>query len=73
MVKINWKKLKRVESSILLKQLSIYRIEVIYLKRQFVNKNYLDVKNNFPDFLFLIRECEGVDPYVIARYSKFII
>lgn len=35
-----------------------------------MNKNYLEVKKINPDFLFLVRECEGVEPYIIARYSK---
>lgn len=34
-----------------------------------MSENYLSVKQSNPDFPFIVRECEGADPYVIARYS----
>ncbi len=39
-------------------------------KRNFVAKNYWDIKKQNPNFPFLVRECENADPYIIARYSK---
>ena len=28
------------------------------------------MKENFPNFPFIIRECEGAEPLILARYSK---
>jgi NADH dehydrogenase (ubiquinone) 1 alpha subcomplex subunit 2 len=33
-----------------------------------VLNNYLGVKKDNPDFPFIVRECEGIQPYIIARY-----
>ena len=33
-----------------------------------MTNNYLDVKSEFPNFQFIVRECEGADALVIARY-----
>lgn len=38
--------------------------------RNFIGNNYLNLKEKNPSFPFIVRECEGADPYVIARYSK---
>merc|ERR1711935_265815 len=36
--------------------------------RNFVAQNYLEVKKASPNFPFIVRECEGADALVIARY-----
>lgn len=33
-------------------------------------KNYWDWKKQSPEFPFIVRECEEIDPYVLVRYSK---
>ncbi|KMZ62519.1 NADH dehydrogenase [ubiquinone] 1 alpha subcomplex subunit 2 [Zostera marina] len=37
--------------------------------REFVLKNYKDLKTMNPKFPILIRECSGVDPQLWARYD----
>ena len=39
-------------------------------KREFVKKNYKDLKTKNPSFPFLVRECEGAEAKVWARYDK---
>lgn len=39
-----------------------------FYNRNFVSNNYLKIKENNPDFNVVVRECEGADPYLIARY-----
>ncbi|QDZ25084.1 subunit 2 of NADH dehydrogenase [Chloropicon primus] len=38
--------------------------------REFVKKNYKDLKTKNPSFPFLVRECEGAEAKVWARYDK---
>lgn len=37
--------------------------------REFVQKNYKELKTLNPKFPFLIRECRGVEPQLWARYD----
>jgi len=37
--------------------------------REFVQKNYKDLKVNNPTFPFLIRECKGTEAKIWARYE----
>ncbi len=37
--------------------------------RNWINKNFVDIKKQNPDTLLLIRECKDVDPMVLARYD----
>ena len=37
--------------------------------RQFVKNNYLDIKGANPTFPFIVRECQGAQPNVMARYD----
>jgi len=36
--------------------------------RDYVAKNYFNLKKANPDFPFIVRECEEADPIIIARY-----
>ncbi|XP_026324140.1 NADH dehydrogenase [ubiquinone] 1 alpha subcomplex subunit 2 isoform X2 [Hyposmocoma kahamanoa] len=38
--------------------------------RNFLIKNYVNIKKANPDFPILIRECKGIQPRVWARYEK---
>jgi len=44
--------------------------EISFAFRNFITNNYLKLKEKNPEFPFIVRECEGADPYVIARYSN---
>ncbi|KAG5878901.1 hypothetical protein JTB14_023558 [Gonioctena quinquepunctata] len=37
--------------------------------REFIEKNYVELKSNNPKFPILIRECSGVEPKLWARYN----
>jgi NADH dehydrogenase (ubiquinone) 1 alpha subcomplex subunit 2 len=37
--------------------------------RSWVNQNFVDIKKSNPDCSLLIRECENVEPNIIARYD----
>ena len=37
--------------------------------RQFVAKNYLDIKSSAPTTPFIVRECLGAQPNVMVRYD----
>ena len=37
--------------------------------RQFVSKNYLPIKESNPSLPFIVRECNGAQPTVMARYN----
>ncbi|MQL71017.1 hypothetical protein Taro_003337 [Colocasia esculenta] len=37
--------------------------------REFVQRNYKELKTLNPRFPFLIRECSGVEPQIWARYG----
>jgi NADH dehydrogenase (ubiquinone) 1 alpha subcomplex subunit 2 len=37
--------------------------------RQFVQNNYLDIKEKNPNFPFIVRECLNAQPTVMARYD----
>ncbi|KRX05905.1 Thioredoxin-like fold [Pseudocohnilembus persalinus] len=37
--------------------------------RNYVAKNYWNLKTQNPQFPFLVRECENTEPYIIARYD----
>ncbi|KAG8439103.1 hypothetical protein GDO86_005350 [Hymenochirus boettgeri] len=37
--------------------------------RDFIEKNYVELKKSNPEFPFLIRECSGVQPKLWARYE----
>ncbi len=37
--------------------------------KNWINKNYVDLKKNNPDTLFIVRECADVDPIITARYD----
>jgi NADH dehydrogenase (ubiquinone) 1 alpha subcomplex subunit 2 len=36
---------------------------------QFIRKNYTQVKQNSPNFAFVVRECEGIDEFVVFQYD----
>ena len=40
--------------------------------REFIEKHYVDIKQNNPNLPFLIRECKGVEPKLFGRaaYGK---
>ncbi|XP_026485176.1 NADH dehydrogenase [ubiquinone] 1 alpha subcomplex subunit 2 [Vanessa tameamea] len=38
--------------------------------REFIQKNYVNIKKENPNFPILIRECSGIQPRVWARYDK---
>jgi len=40
------------------------------MRRDFVQSNYKELKTANPTFPFLVRECEGVEAKVWARYGK---
>ena len=35
----------------------------------FINNYKADINKNFPNFPFVIRECEGIDDFVVMRYN----
>ena len=37
--------------------------------RKWIDHNYVDIKKNNPDALLLIRECQNVEPNILARYE----
>jgi NADH dehydrogenase (ubiquinone) 1 alpha subcomplex subunit 2 len=37
--------------------------------KDWLNKNFVELKKANPDTLFLIRECKDVDPIISARYD----
>ena len=41
----------------------------MYLNRNFVMNNYASFKNANPALPFIVRECEGAQPCVTARYD----
>jgi hypothetical protein len=51
-----------------LKSLGV-RYKNIY-HRNWINSNIVEIKKANPDTLFLVRECENVDPVVLARYGN---
>lgn len=38
--------------------------------RDFIEKYYVDLKQQNPTFPFLVRECSGVEPKLYGRYSE---
>nr|CAI5864843.1 unnamed protein product [Callosobruchus analis] len=38
--------------------------------REFIEKNYVELKTSNPKFPILIRECSGIEPRLWARYGK---
>ncbi|XP_045507529.1 NADH dehydrogenase [ubiquinone] 1 alpha subcomplex subunit 2 [Colias croceus] len=38
--------------------------------REFIQKNYVNIKKQNPNFPILIRECNGIQPRIWARYEK---
>ncbi|CAF4896631.1 unnamed protein product [Pieris macdunnoughi] len=38
--------------------------------REFISKNYVNIKKENPTFPILIRECNGIQPRIWARYDK---
>jgi hypothetical protein len=45
------------------------RGDMVFARREFVKKNYADIKSRNPALPFLIRECSGVQPQLWARYG----
>ncbi|GFR33587.1 NADH dehydrogenase 1 alpha subcomplex subunit 2 [Trichonephila clavata] len=37
--------------------------------REFIRKHYVPIKKQNPAFPILIRECEGIEPRIYARYD----
>ena len=37
--------------------------------KNWINKNFVELKKNNPDTLILVRECSDVDPIITARYD----
>jgi len=37
--------------------------------RRWLDNNYVDIKKSNPDALLLIRECQNVEPNILARYE----
>ena len=42
-------------------------------KRNWINKNFVDLKKNNPDLMLIVRECENAESNIIARYGKEFI
>ncbi|XP_026764647.1 NADH dehydrogenase [ubiquinone] 1 alpha subcomplex subunit 2 [Galleria mellonella] len=38
--------------------------------REFIQQNYVNIKKENPNFPILIRECNGIQPRIWARYEK---
>ncbi|KAL1491357.1 hypothetical protein ABEB36_011965 [Hypothenemus hampei] len=38
--------------------------------REFIEKHYVELKQNNPKFPILIRECSGIEPKLWARFEK---
>ncbi|CAK1600299.1 unnamed protein product [Parnassius mnemosyne] len=38
--------------------------------RDFIQKSYVNIKKENPNFPILIRECSGIQPRIWARYEK---
>ncbi|CAH2069070.1 unnamed protein product, partial [Iphiclides podalirius] len=38
--------------------------------REFIQKTYVSIKKENPNFPILIRECSGIQPCIWARYDK---
>ena len=38
--------------------------------RDFIEKHYVELKQQNPSFPFLIRECSGVEPKIYGRYGR---
>jgi len=38
--------------------------------RDFIEKNYVELKQQNPKFPFLIRECSGVEPKLYGRFGR---
>ncbi|XP_047506888.1 NADH dehydrogenase [ubiquinone] 1 alpha subcomplex subunit 2 [Pieris napi] len=38
--------------------------------REFISKNYVNIKKENPTFPILIRECNGIQPRIWARYDR---
>jgi len=36
--------------------------------RNYIAKNYWELKTRNPNLSFIVRECKDADPYIIARY-----
>lgn len=36
---------------------------------QFIRKNYTPIKQEHPNFPFIVRECQGVDDFVVFQYD----
>ncbi len=45
-------------------------IQCTHLNRDFIHNSYSELKKANPKFPFLVRECSGVKPKLIARYGK---
>ncbi|AQK42871.1 NADH dehydrogenase [ubiquinone] 1 alpha subcomplex subunit 2 [Zea mays] len=55
---------------------SVVKLFVIQLRgplREFVKKNYGDIKARNPSLPFLVRECSGVQPQLWARYASGVM
>lgn len=42
----------------------------VIMYREFIEKHYVELKQQNPKFPFLVRECSGVEPKVYARYGE---
>jgi len=49
--------------------LLIWCVADLVARREFVKKNYGDIKARNPSLPFLVRECSGVQPQLWARYG----
>jgi len=49
--------------------LLIWCVTDLVARREFVKKNYGDIKARNPSLPFLVRECSGVQPQLWARYG----
>ena len=38
--------------------------------RNWLNKNFVDLKRNHPDLLLIVRECENAESNIMARYGN---
>lgn len=80
MEKFNWKKCKRIEICFMQHHPKRIRNEVFSISvyiiltnhfRNWINRNFVEIKKNNPNLLFIVRECENADSNIIARYGNY--
>ena len=47
-------------------------LSVCTVCRDFIDKYYVELKQQNPKFPFLVRECSGVEPKLYGRYGEYL-